>query len=349
MKILVSFIFVIWIPTFLNAASFNCAKASSKNEKAICSDPELSNLDEILADIYRETRRSVSDAKRLKGEQINWIKSVATCDGNVDCLISAYENRILVLDYWDGQLSLIVDPLQNRIAQLDEREEILALRENAFTTELRALDAQLVEREEILALRESAFTTELRALEEEMERFDKEKLAFNLSKDVPAKVQKPNTQAPEVAIEVPKVQKTKMILPQYQSDYFIYEPCDQPPTSLVENQLEGAFSIMIDAISAYNSQPNVDMIMEYPIKAACLTSVGKPGTILEGLMTVNFYVNYDHFVCSVVNENCQGQRMGYQAAINFKGNDLQVTANTYRFEDAVMHCHRNGVRYEGGC
>ena len=182
-----------------------------------------------------------------------------------------------------------------------------------------------------------------------MERFDKEKLAFNLSKDVPAKVQKPNTQAPEVAIEVPKVQKTKMILPQYQSDYFIYEPCDQPPTSLVENQLEGAFSIMIDAISAYNSQPNVDMIMEYPIKAACLTSVGKPGTILEGLMTVNFYVNYDHFVCSVVNENCQGQRMGYQAAINFKGNDLQVTANTYRFEDAVMHCHRNGVRYEGGC
>lgn len=324
MKILVSFIFVIWIPTFLNAASFNCAKASSKNEKAICSDPELSNLDEILADIYRETRRSVSDAKRLKGEQINWIKSVATCDGNVDCLISAYENRILVLDYWDGQLSLIVDPLQNRIAQLDEREEILALRENAFTTELRALNS-------------------------EMERFDKEKLAFNLSKDVPAKVQKPNTQAPEVAIEVPKVQKTKMILPQYQSDYFIYEPCDQPPTSLAENQLEGAFSIMIDAISAYNSQPNVDMIMEYPIKAACLTSVGKPGTILEGLMTVNFYVNYDHFVCSIVNENCQGQRMGYQAAINFKGNDLQVTANTYRFEDAVMHCHRNGVRYEGGC
>ena len=37
------------------------------------------------------------------------------------------------------------------------------------------------------------------------------------------------------------------------------------------------------------------MIMEYPVKAACLTSVGKPGTMLEGVVTVNFCVDYDLF------------------------------------------------------
>jgi uncharacterized protein len=35
--------------TTVSAASFNCAKAKSKVEKAICSDNELSLLDEDLA------------------------------------------------------------------------------------------------------------------------------------------------------------------------------------------------------------------------------------------------------------------------------------------------------------
>ena len=175
MKVFFSFFILLSIPTFLSAASFNCAKAASKNEKAICSNPELSNLDMVLAAIYKETRSTISDAKRLKKEQINWIKSLGTCDGNVDCLISAYKNRMLVLDYLDGQITVLIDPLQERIAQLNEREEILLQRENAFTTELRALNS-------------------------EIERFEEEKLAYNRSKNVPENaeqssqvIQKPNT------------------------------------------------------------------------------------------------------------------------------------------------------------
>ena len=175
MKVFFSFFILLSIPTFLSAASFNCAKAASKNEKAICSDPELSNLDMVLAAIYKETRSTISDAKRLKKEQINWIKSLGTCDGNVDCLISAYKNRMLVLDYLDGQITVLIDPLQERIAQLNEREEILVQRENAFTTELRALNS-------------------------EIERFEEEKLAYNRTKNVPENaeqssqvIQKPNT------------------------------------------------------------------------------------------------------------------------------------------------------------
>ena len=319
-----SVIFVLIVPNFLTAASFNCSKASSKNEIAICSDPELSNLDEILAATYNEARSNASDKKKLKGEQINWIKSVGTCDGNVECLLGAYRNRILVLDYLDGQVTVLIDPLQDRVAQLDEREEILAQRERAFTTELRALN-------------------------EDIQRFEDEKSAHARQKNTSENKQSSNAQTPEGDTQVQTIQKTQMILPSYQSEYFIYEPCDQPPTSLIEEQLQGAFSIMIDAISEYNAQPNVDMIMEYPVKAACLTSVGKPGTMLEGVVTVNFYVDYDHFACSVITENCQGQRMGYQAGINFISNKLQVVANTYRFEDAVFNCIINGVKSKGRC
>lgn len=180
MKNLVSFItataFACGIPIFADAASFNCAKASTANEIAICSDDELSTLDETLAAVYKQARGSVSDAKRLKGEQVNWIKSLGTCDGNVDCLISAYRSRILVLDYLDGQVAVTLDPLQAQVAQLNQREEILAQRENAFTTELRALNA-------------------------EIERFEEEKLAFAEANNAPLKVE-------EVSEEVPKTDDT---------------------------------------------------------------------------------------------------------------------------------------------
>lgn len=131
------------IPTFGAAASFNCAKASTANEIAICSDDELSTLDETLAAVYKQARGSVSDAKSLKDEQFNWIKILVTCDDNVDCLISAYDNRILVLDYSDGQVSMQLNFSQNRPLQLDEREEMLSMREQALTTELRALNSAI--------------------------------------------------------------------------------------------------------------------------------------------------------------------------------------------------------------
>ena len=177
-EIMTAAVFVLSIPTFGAAASFNCAKAITANEIAICSDDELSKLDETLAAVYKQARGSVSDAKRLKSEQANWIKSLGTCDGNVDCLISAYDNRILVLDYLDGTIAVKVDPLQERIAQLNEREEILAQRENAFTTELRALDS-------------------------EIERFEEEKLAFANTKNAPSKIE-------EVSEEVPKTDNTSV-------------------------------------------------------------------------------------------------------------------------------------------
>ena len=47
-------LFLIFGIATVSAASFDCAKASSKTEKAICTDPELSKLDEDLASSYKE-------------------------------------------------------------------------------------------------------------------------------------------------------------------------------------------------------------------------------------------------------------------------------------------------------
>ena len=182
-KIMTATMFACSIPTFAAAASFDCAKASTANEIAICSDDELSTLDETLAAVYQQARSSVSDAERLRGEQVNWIKSLGTCDGNVDCLLSGYRNRILVLDYLDGQVAVTVDPLQDQFAQLNEREEILALRENALTTELRALNSAI-------------------------EAFEEEKLAFATLKDEP-------TVSEELSSEIPQSEGQNKTPPNY--------------------------------------------------------------------------------------------------------------------------------------
>lgn len=148
MKFFVIILSLLVSPGLMHAASFDCSKASSNNEIAICNDPELSSLDELLAATYKQTRNMVDDPKRLRNEQVSWIKSVVTCNGRVDCLIGAYRDRIRVLDYVDGVITIIDDPYNERLAILNEREELLNLRENALTTELRALNAAIERFEE---------------------------------------------------------------------------------------------------------------------------------------------------------------------------------------------------------
>ena len=142
MHIVISFLIALSTASLSHAASFNCTKASTKNEIAICSDPELSTLDEVMAATYKQTRGVVPDANKLKNEQINWIKSIATCDGNTSCLIGAYRDRIRVLDYVDGILSVLDDPLKERISQLNAREEQLDVRERNLNARVAKLDEE---------------------------------------------------------------------------------------------------------------------------------------------------------------------------------------------------------------
>ena len=80
-------------PNIVFAASFSCEKAATFQEKIICSDDELSNLDVELNRIYSKLLKIDSDKDSLRLLQRNWILERDKCiDEN--CLIEIYESRI---------------------------------------------------------------------------------------------------------------------------------------------------------------------------------------------------------------------------------------------------------------
>jgi len=86
------------IPFVIFAASFNCSKASTKTEKAICADPILSKLDEDMAAAYSEALKT-SDPDAVKKGQRKWLKEIlAPCIEDRVCIKKAYENRLRQLE-----------------------------------------------------------------------------------------------------------------------------------------------------------------------------------------------------------------------------------------------------------
>ena len=96
-KIFHYFLFFFILPflgTFASAASFDCTKASTKIEKFICSDGELSKLDDELASLYASVRSQNQD---IVSQQRKWLREKrGTCE-TVDCLKLVYRERIASL------------------------------------------------------------------------------------------------------------------------------------------------------------------------------------------------------------------------------------------------------------
>ena len=67
-----------FLSTQATAASFDCKKAASWVEKAVCSNPELSKLDDELAKSYHDTLVSLSPAgqEETKQYQKQWLKNI---------------------------------------------------------------------------------------------------------------------------------------------------------------------------------------------------------------------------------------------------------------------------------
>ena len=80
-----------------NAASFDCNKASRPVERMICSDPELSKLDEAMVVAFRNAIGAAADSSTVRAEQRGWIvDSRNKCD-TAACLKQAYQSRIALL------------------------------------------------------------------------------------------------------------------------------------------------------------------------------------------------------------------------------------------------------------
>jgi len=91
------------------AASFDCAKARSKQEKLICSTPVLSHADDVMAAKYKEAygaaaKISPEEAAQIKADQAGWILSgIHDCTPDIQCLSSSYKKRIAFLDFYFHQ------------------------------------------------------------------------------------------------------------------------------------------------------------------------------------------------------------------------------------------------------
>ena len=114
LRLLLAFMLAIFMaPVAAQAASFDCAKASSPFEKAICSDPALSAQDEVLSVAYKTATGGLSKAASdvmLKGQR-DWLGFLdKVCaddmlpgqekleDERVSCLSSQYMTRIRALE-----------------------------------------------------------------------------------------------------------------------------------------------------------------------------------------------------------------------------------------------------------
>ncbi len=80
------------LPGAAHAASFDCAKASSANEKRICADAQLSKQDETLHALYARLPPSAES----KADQRAWLAQRDTCDSTA-CLARSYADRIVIL------------------------------------------------------------------------------------------------------------------------------------------------------------------------------------------------------------------------------------------------------------
>jgi uncharacterized protein len=82
-----------------SAASFDCSKAKTEVEKAVCADPQLSELDVQLANAWRGTLNAAKDPGLMRVRQREWAASRDTCgEGEMKtCLADSYRDRISLL------------------------------------------------------------------------------------------------------------------------------------------------------------------------------------------------------------------------------------------------------------
>ena len=86
-------------PVAASGPSFDCARAASPAESAICASPELSYVDRVLAESFARTMAALgADGQaRLRAAQHDWLSTRDRCGGDAECLKSAMVARINAL------------------------------------------------------------------------------------------------------------------------------------------------------------------------------------------------------------------------------------------------------------
>jgi uncharacterized protein len=95
MKNIYIFLLIIFSSNFSFGASFDCGVARTTVEKLICSDKELSIMDDNLTKNYATALASVNEPskKQLIDEERSWLKYTRSLCDDISCLRRAYEAR----------------------------------------------------------------------------------------------------------------------------------------------------------------------------------------------------------------------------------------------------------------
>jgi uncharacterized protein len=81
------------------AGAFDCAKATTMVEKAICADAALKRIDDELAAVYGAVRASLTEPeqKMMTLSQKRWIARREACGSDVNCVKGQTEERLTLL------------------------------------------------------------------------------------------------------------------------------------------------------------------------------------------------------------------------------------------------------------
>lgn len=86
-------------PASAQQPSFDCRRAGTPTEHAICGSDRLSRLDVQMARLYRAAaRRAGGNARRLRAQQLVWQQWRNICGGDTACLARRYAERIVDFD-----------------------------------------------------------------------------------------------------------------------------------------------------------------------------------------------------------------------------------------------------------
>jgi len=109
MKKLITFLYPIALLSLsftTHAASFDCAKAKTPLEKTICSNANISKLDEELNVRYQAALKSFPVKGFVRAQQREWLADTRLLDCKKDCtktLTEAYQKRIAMLSLPEPQ------------------------------------------------------------------------------------------------------------------------------------------------------------------------------------------------------------------------------------------------------
>jgi uncharacterized protein len=81
-----------------HAASFHCGKKVSSSEKLVCTDPDLSSLDDKLAISFKRAKDVTPDAEAFEDDHVKqWQWRQHNCKDKT-CVVNWYNRRISELD-----------------------------------------------------------------------------------------------------------------------------------------------------------------------------------------------------------------------------------------------------------